>query len=203
MRRNPLAIALAVAGLLCLLLGAWSLAQLRVQLARGPMLLSPSGLAVDPGGTLLIGIDAARVHAYDAEGTFLRAWNVSPGGGPFRLRSLGPGRVEVAGERSPTRWEYDLEGRPLSETRDPGAFERFGAANDAQASGAGTRFAIRDGALFRLEPAPEQLLVPALHRPLSLFVDQLPVLAVLVMGGAAGLIGGVAFSVRRPGDGSV
>lgn len=196
-RHRPAAIALAAIGLAGLLVGADSLAQLRVQLVRGPMLIRPFGLAVDPSGVLLLGIGGSRVHVYDAKGTFLRAWNVPSDGGRFRLRSVSAGRVAVAGEQSQVLAELDLQGHLLSRARDAHAFERFGSGNDFEASGAGLRFALRDGALWRLEPAPERLLVPALRWPLALFVGRLAWLALLVTGGAAALIVGVAFAARR------
>ena len=99
-RRNRLGIALALGGLLLLALGAWSLAQLRITLARGPMLIEPFGIAVSSDGAVLVGIDGSRVHVYDARGTFLRSWDVLPsdvGTDRFRIQTLPENVVQVVG----------------------------------------------------------------------------------------------------------
>ena len=94
--------------------------------------------------------------------------------------------------------EFDLEGVLLSETRDAEAYARFGAGSDLGASApSGERYSIRSGALVRVHPPPETPLVPALRRPLALFVDHLPFVTLLVFAGAVGLIGGVALTSRR------
>lgn len=197
-RRQKLGIAVAASGLLCLVLGAWMLAQLRVSLARGPMLLAPFGLAIGPEGSVLVGVDASRVHVYDGEGRFLRALDVPDTDGPFRFRVPAEGRLEVATARTGEHIELDLEGSLSSRTPDEEAYARFGPDNDFEATGpSGERYSIETGALVRLHPAPEALLVPALRWPLSFFVDALPLVALLAGGGAVGVFYGIALTSRR------
>jgi hypothetical protein len=197
-RRQKLGIAVTASGLLCLLLGAWMLAQLRVSLARGPMLLAPFGLAVGPEGSVLVGVHASRVHVYDGEGRFLRALEVPDTQGPFRLRAPAEGRLEVATARSAEHIELDLAGNLYRRTPDEEAYARFGPDNDFEATApSGERYSIETGALVRLHPAPEVLLVPAARWPLALFVDALPLVALLTGGGAVGIFCGIALTSRR------
>ncbi len=200
-RRNWLGIALAVGGLLTLSIGAWSLAQLRITLARGPMLIEPFGIAVNSDGSVLVGIDASRVHVYDALGTFLRAWEVQPGdvgAERFRIQILAENEVRVATERSGRLRAFDLEGNLASDTRDPAAFGRFGPANDLVASGpSGERYSIESGALVRLRPTPQALLVPKLRWPLALLVDSLVWVPLLLGCGSIGIFAGLALTTKR------
>ncbi len=200
-RRNRLGIALAAAGLLTLALGAWSLAQLRITLARGPMLIEPFGVAVSSDGAVLVGVDASRVHVYDAGGTFLRAWQLPPddvGADRFRIRILSENEVRVATERSGRLLAFDLEGNLASDTRDPAAFARFGPTNDLAASGSsGERYSIESGALVRLRPTPKALLVPKLRWPLALLVDSLTLVPILLGCGSIGIFAGLALTTKR------
>ena len=200
-RRNWLGIALAVAGLLTLALGAWSLAQLRITLARGPMLIEPFGIAVSSDGAVLVGVDASRVHVYDAHGTFLRAWDVLPGDvgrDRFRIRFLAENEVQVATKRSGRLLAFDLEGNLASDTRDLEAFGRFGPANDLAASGpSGERSSIESGAMVRLQPTPQVLLVPKLRWPLALLVDSLALVPILLGCGSIGIFAGLALTSKR------
>jgi hypothetical protein len=195
-RRNAVWIAVAAAGLLLLVTGAWALAQLRISLAHGPMLREPFGVAVAPDGALLVGVAAARVHVYAADGRFVRSFRVPPPSARFRLRAQDAGRVEVA-TADGRLLELALDGTLVSERSDAGAYARFGAANDAAAEGpGGERYALRAGALARVEPAPARLIAPALRWPLAGFADFLPAIALALGCGAAGLIGGVAATGR-------
>lgn len=200
-RRNRLGIALALGGLLTLALGAWSLAQLRITLARGPMLIEPFGIAVSSDGAVLVGIDGSRVHVYDAHGTFLRSWDVLPqdlGADRFRIQILSENEVQVATERSGRLLAYDLEEDLTSDRRDPEAFERFGPANDFIASGpSGERYSIESGALVRLRPTPQALLVPKLRWPLALLIDSLALVPALLGCGSIGIFAGLALTTKR------
>lgn len=195
-RRNAVGIAIAAAGLLLLVAGAWSLAQLRVSLAHGPMLREPFGLAVDPAGALLVGVGGERVHVYAGDGRFVRSFPVPSPGARFRLRAPDASRVEIA-TGDGRLLELDPAGTLVAERPDAGAYARFGSANDTQASGpSGERYALRAGALLRVAPAPERLIAPALRWPLAGFADFLPAIALVLGCGAMGLIGGVAATAR-------
>lgn len=195
-RRKALGIAISAAGLLLLVTGAWSLAQLRISLAHGPMLSGPSGLAVEPGGALLVGVGAARIHVYAPDGRFLRSFPVPARGARFRLRAPEPGRVEVATSDG-RLLELDLGGALASERIDAGAYDRFGAAGDSEAAGpSGARYALRAGALVRVAPPPERVIAPALRWPLAGFAGFLPAIGLVLGCGGACLIGGMAATGR-------
>lgn len=162
------------------------------------MLVSPAGLAVGPEGSVLVGIDASRVHVYDAEGRFLRAFDVPDASGPFRLRIPGANRVQVASARTGERIELDLAGNVLARTPDAQAWERFGPEGDLEATGpAGERYSIESGGLVRMRPEPEALLVPPLRWPLACFLDALPAIPLLLGGGTVAMFWGIALASRR------
>ena len=74
-----------------------------------------------------------------------------------------------------------------------------GAANDFTASGpSGERYSIESGALVRLRPTPQALLVPKLRWPLALLVDSLALVPVLLGCGSIGIFAGLALTTKRP-----
>ena len=199
-RSKRLGLAVALVGLALLLLGAWSLAQLRISLSRGPMLISPFGIDARADGTLLVGVEGARIHLYDGDGRFLDAWSVPDAGGRFRLRVVGPDRIDVATETNPRVIELDGEGHVRAERDEPGAFRAFGDERDHRVTTPdGRRYSIEGGGLDRLAP-DGALLVPPLRWPLSLFVGRLPWVAVVVGAGTLGLFAGLGLTARRAGD---
>lgn len=189
---------LLVAGLAGLVAGSWAGAQLRRGLSFGVPLASPSGLAVDDEGRVYAGTDTDRLHVYDADGRFVRAWSLDRGAGRVRLRVAAPGRIEVATERSGRLHVFDHDGQLLETTPDAAAFARFGSTQDRVADGpGGTRYEIEGGALVRTAPPPRTLLSPAVHAPLAWFAHApIQALTLVLSASTAAILIGVVLASR-------
>jgi len=198
---RPLARLLLVAGFVGLVVGSLAGAQLRRGLDFGVPLAAPSSLAVDGEGRVYAGTGADRIHVYGADGRFVRGWYLDRDAGRVRVRVPGPGRIEVATERSSRLHVFDREGKLLETSNDPEAFERFGPAQDRAADGpGGARYELEDGALVRTAPPPRTVLAPPVHAPLAWFPRApLPALTAILTASTVAILAGVVLSARRRG----
>lgn len=168
--RRVLALALAAAGLLSLVLGAWASSQFRSVAKGAPFLDAPMSLAAGPDGTLFVGVDGKRVHAYSPRGDLLRAWQVETDGARFRVAVTAAGTLVVAPDEGRPRLTYDLEGTLLAKAPDPDAFRRIGPAHDARLEmPSGVHVELTTEGLVQTHPAPGGLLVRTRPWPLVLF----------------------------------
>jgi hypothetical protein len=190
---------LLTGGLLGLVLGSWAGAQLRRGLDFGVPLAMPSGLAVDEEGRVYAGTAADRIHVYGADGRFVRGWYLDRDAGRVRLRVSGPGRIEVATERSGRLHVFDRDGQLLETAPDAGAFERLGPTHDRVAEGpGGARYEIEQGALLRTAPPPRTVLSPAVHAPLAWFPRApVPALTAILTASTVAILSGVVLASRR------
>lgn len=196
MTRRRIGQILLVVGLCSLILGAWAGAQFRAATARKVFFVDPFGLAAADDGRVYVGIDRREVHAYDAEGRPVAAWTVDPDAGRFRLRVRDDGRIVVARQTPGERIVYEPDGRLVARELDPGAFARFGPAQDARVeTPSGAVFELVEAGLVRSAPGPRTLLVPAPPAPLSALGSR-PIkrLTALLFVGTIGLIVGAVLT---------
>ncbi len=174
---------------LALVVGGLGASQLRHAIAAGPMLSSPHGIVVDDTGRIFCGVRASDVFVYDAKGTLVGAWTVPDAVGDLRLALAPEDRLEVASRGGGRLHVYGREGGLVETREDPDAFERIGPEHDHTHRRAdGTVHALRDGALLRLAPAPETVLVAALRWPLSAVASYPLLLVPLLLFGAGGIL---------------
>ena len=84
----------------------------------------------------------------------------------------------------------------MSARDNDGAFDRIGPANDDRAaSSTGATYGVVDGALLRLAPLPEKVLVARMPWPLSMVGGAIEVTVLLTLGGV-GLVAGFLLTTR-------
>ena len=167
-RHAPLAMLVALACVAWLFLAAWGAAQYRQATHRGPVLYAPSSVVVDPAdGTIYCASGAGRVHKYGPDGRGRGAFPVDAPGAA-RLAVEAPGRVALATGGSGRVVVFDEGGRIVTERDEPGAYERFGAAEEARAAGPGVHLDA-EGAIVERSADAVRVLVPSLPFPLSVF----------------------------------
>ncbi len=186
-RRSSIA-AVLLASTLALVVGGMGAAQLRHAMAAGPMLVAPSGIAVNDDGEIYTGVHGGHVFMYDASGELRNAWTVPGAVGRLRL-ALVDGVLQVASEGAPTLHVYGLDGSALDTREEPSAFSRIGAENDTTfRTAAGEVYSLEGNSIVRREPAPVQAVVPALRWPLNTFARHPLSLGLLLFAGAFGPI---------------
>jgi len=183
-RRIQLAIGVALC-LAALLVGGMGAAQFRLAFARGPLLVDPHGLAVDEDGRIYVGVAGIQLHVYGPDGSLVNAWSVAGEGRPLRLELLPDAVVAATAERV---FVFGRDGA-ARETRSDGAvFERIGPDRDHRVEAAGTTYRVEGMTLVRETPKPEQVLVAEPPWPLRALPHRPLVFALLLLGGAAGLM---------------
>ena len=198
-RRAAIA-AILLTSALALGVGGMGAAQLRHAMAAGPMLVSPSGIAVSDDGRIYTGVHGGHVFLYDASGELRNAWTVPGATGRLRL-ALVDGSLHVASERAPTLHVYGLDGAALESRPEPDAFARIGEEHDSTFHTAtGELFALEGHSIVRREPPPAQAVVAAPRWPLRGFARHPFGLGLLLFAGAFGPIAALFVGrADRPG----
>jgi hypothetical protein len=182
-RRGAIA-AILLASTLALVVGGMGAAQLRHAMAAGPMLVAPSGIAVNDDGGIYTGVRGGHVFLYDASGELRNAWTVPGAEGRLRL-ALVDGSLHVASERAPTLHVYRLDGAVLDSREEPDAFSRIGAEHDNEfRTASGELYALEGHSIVRRAPPPVHAVVPAPRWPLRMFAPHPFVLGLLLFAGA-------------------
>ncbi len=189
---------LFVLSLVGLLVGGWAAAQYRFTLGITPLLVRPSGLAVDADGFLYVGAARDRIHRYAPGGELSHAWNVESESGPFRLRWIEGEGLEVATERNGLRLLYGPEGERLSRAEDAEAFARLGPGGERRAAAQdGSVVELRRGAVVRLRGDDESVWVPRMPWPMRWFAAWPWSLVALLGLSPVGLIAAPVLAISR------
>jgi hypothetical protein len=190
LRRNTLRALLLTASTALLVLAGFATSEYRKATAFGPLFVDPFSLAVDEAGNLYCGVEFERVHKYSPDRRMIGAWSVDAGLRPFRLRVAAGPSIEAA-TAAGKLIRFSDTGKTLSNEEDPGAFERFGAANDSQVeTPSGVRYTIADNAIVRSEKGATTVWLPAASWSLRWVRTPAP-MAVLLILGPVGLIASV------------
>ena len=154
-------LAISALGLTMMLLGGFSTAKFRYQIAPSRFIVNPMNIETNVDESrIVVGSMFAKVHVLDAEGRPQAHWQIPTEGGRFRLSLASDDRIHVGTRETGLLLEYDFSGELLSESEDSEAYERIGPEHELGFTAAsGTQYLLEEGQIVRARGEVETVLV--------------------------------------------